>query len=476
MAIKKSTKNVAQKPSTKRISAAKKTVAKRSARPASNRLSRAWHLRLTLHPVSIMALLCSGVFLAATTFAVSGESFVVSGQVAGSVPSVPAIITNPTDSQRFSNPDITVTGSCPNLSYVRLSNNSTYIGSAWCKSGGYSIALSLVAGTNLLSAQDYNALNQAGPTSPAITTYYDPPVTPVPPTNPAQPSGPVPAATPIQLSVTQVDNGVMYESSSAIEQTDNYPTFTGTAPPFARVRLELHSNPVICLTTANSTGFWRCTVPTPLPVGEHSVTITAVTTDGQTLSLPVFHIMVVGAAVQPSAGPAPTIPVNISSQPYQYQVYPSGQQVPISFMIGGGRGPYSIVIDWGDGSTDAFTQALAGPFTGHHAYDGSKIALSGRAIKIRVTDADGVTTVTQLPAIIRSTGSAIAGASAGNIPSWWQTGLSALHGWLWVLWPAYSIILLMIASFWLGERRQQEEDGKVVRRATRRTPRPKKHA
>lgn len=443
--------------------------------------SRAIHLRISLHPVSLMVALCVGVLLTASSLSAFGESYDVTASVAAPPPSQPATLTLPSANQHFTTPDIMVQGACPANTYVKLSVDGTFSGSATCQSGTYAIAQSLHSGANLLSVQDYNITDQAGPSTPAVMAHYDVPTTPVtdPPATPPTPPATVPAATPTELHVAEVDDGVSYSSTIGLTSTTSLPTFSGTAPPFSNITILVHSDPVTCLTQADAYGFWSCTLGTELPDGEHTVAISAITPQGVHLRLPIFKIMVSGSAVSIVRTPPASTPPQITIPDYHYQVFLAGNDVPISFVVNGGRGPYTTIIDWGDGTISTYTQAASGVAHYTHTYKATDSTLSQRRIKIRVIDADGATTLSQQSVVIRSPIVA-SSTSGGNTTSggWLKSfNLPWLHNYLWILWPGYLIVILMLLSFYLGERRQRDEDHKpVAKRRTTPHHHRKKHA
>jgi hypothetical protein len=160
------------------------------------------HKRWALH-LSTVALAVTGGFMPSNlTFQGQSVSFDVTAKVAAPLPTDPAIITSPQDQDRFTDPSITVLGSCPNDSYVKVFQNNQLVGISPCTGLQFSVTTTLTSGTNELRAQVYNLTDDAGPTSPSITVYYDAPQPPTPetPTTPSQPSQP---ATPTQPSAPQ---------------------------------------------------------------------------------------------------------------------------------------------------------------------------------------------------------------------------------------------------------------------------------
>jgi hypothetical protein len=415
------------------------------------------HLQRGLHPASLMMLLCAGVFLVAATISAFGDSYQVTAVIPGDPPATAAIITNPSDGDTLDAASQTISGSCPDNSYITLTLNGQSAGTAWCSGNTFSIAASLQAGANQMSVQDYNPQNIAGPSSPGITVTYTPPA-PTPPANPTttdnSSTASAPAVTPIALTVVQVDTGVPFVSQSTVEETTDLPTFHGVAPPLSHVTLIVHSNVIICDTNADANGYWECTLPTALPVGLHTVAVSAITKTGQMLQLPIFKIHVSGtkaALPQPAA-----TPLKITSS-YQYQAYLPNQLSKITLNLAGGNGPYVVTVNWGDNQVTSQVIAASGLFTLTHRYSSSLVLLKTFTAKVTVIDGTGQATNSQFITVVRNPA-----ATATNIqyqpPTFWHAVLSDVHDWLWLLWPAYLIVIMMLVSFVLGERKQYEDD------------------
>jgi hypothetical protein len=131
-------------------------------------------------PAIIFILLCIGVLLLGWTFKTAAEDINVTAKVSAAPLTDPAIITNPTDGQHFSSIPITVSGTCPNGSYVNVYRNGIFGGSVVCNSLTFELTMDLFPGANNLTAQDYNITDDPGPASPSVTVYYDAPTPPAP--------------------------------------------------------------------------------------------------------------------------------------------------------------------------------------------------------------------------------------------------------------------------------------------------------
>lgn len=99
----------------------------------------------------------------------------VEGRVASDPPSQAATIVSPANGQAFTTLPITVTGTCPANTLVKIFSNNIFIGSVDCQRGSYTLQVSLFGGRNDLVAKVFDALDQPGPDSRTVTvTYTDP--------------------------------------------------------------------------------------------------------------------------------------------------------------------------------------------------------------------------------------------------------------------------------------------------------------
>ena len=320
------------------------------------------HRRVLLHPVTVLILLCVGVFIIGWTYEVIAQDFTVSAVV----PALPlgqgATITYPIDSATLTNTPVTVTGLCPNGSYVKLSDNGTFVGVAWCTvDGAFQIETDLFLGANTLLASDYNNTDQPGPVTPSITVTYKP-------------------------------TGSSKSSSSRS-------TTAKVAPPLL------------------------------------------LTSD--------FH----------------------------YQAFLVGNDFSWPIGIEGGVVPYTVRVDWGDSQTSTTSYKRATVFQISHIYK----AQGYYVIKIYATDEAGNNRLLQVAALIKlpgavgvfapTNGSTGSGAAQQN---GFLNFLSNTQDWLWLLWPSFIIVLLMLLSFWLGERQEYQDllrrqRLRLLRRRTSRT-------
>ena len=93
-------------------------------------------------------------------------------EVAAPAPTVAASIVSPANGANFTAVPITLTGSCPANTLVKIFKNGVFGGAVACQAGAYSIQVDLFSGQNELKATVYDSLNQAGPDSKTVTVNY----------------------------------------------------------------------------------------------------------------------------------------------------------------------------------------------------------------------------------------------------------------------------------------------------------------
>lgn len=125
--------------------------------------------------VTLLILAVPVTVRAATPPGPQSDSFGVEGRIAGQAPTQAATIVAPVNGQVFTNLPVTVTGSCPANTLVKIFSNNIFVGSVDCQRGSYSVQVSLFSGRNDLVAKVFDALDQAGPDSAVVSvTYNDP--------------------------------------------------------------------------------------------------------------------------------------------------------------------------------------------------------------------------------------------------------------------------------------------------------------
>jgi hypothetical protein len=395
--------------------------------------------------MSVLLLLCVGVLLIGMTLHSFADSYTVNAVVPAPLPTSPAVITSPVDQSHFTSTPITISGTCPQNTYVDLLDNNIFSGSAICNSNQttFEINTNIFLGSNSLVAQDYNITNQPGPTSAPITVFLD---------NPVQPVAPIPTTPPITLQVTSQD-GIPY-SSGVTTKVSPYVTERGTAPPGSRVAINFNSASLTCITYADSNGNWSCTLDQALPIGINTVNVMATTPNGQILTLPAFYIRVSGAVQPLQPTKVSTLPFFISSS-YEYKPRISGQAFSIVFSLSGGVAPYAMTINWGDGSQSTIVRSNGSSFSLSHTYNlPTNLLQQTYLIKAQAVDSKGSTAFLQIAEIVHGKNWYPGAALTTNSGSSSNSSLPGLKQLLWLLWPTYGVVILMVLSFWLGERQE----------------------
>jgi hypothetical protein len=313
--------------------------------------------------LGIFLILCAGVFICGWTYKVIAET-IISSTIEAPPLQDPAVIQNPADQTTVTTQPISVSGTCPLSSYVKLFVNSSFGGVAWCHSGVFALSASLREGSNQLTAQDYNETDLAGPASPGITVIYQPDD---------------------EDSQTQ-GSGTTSGSSTEPGQIENM---------------------------ANTT----------------------------------------------------QLPLLLSSD-FHFQTFTAQKSFTWTGNLTGGTPPYNMTINWGDGSTSHMYFPTDPPFTLNHVY-----AHPGYyPVVLTSVDAHNQTQVMQLAALITdsrgqasflqgSNGTPSSASINRNTSSSWSTNKLLL-----LAWPSYLIIMLMMVSFWLGERKELQQVRISVRR------------
>lgn len=167
-------KHTVTKPSKRKSALSAAQQRKRAAIKHEIRQRRPVHKRVLMHPTSLFALLCVGVFLCGLTSKVIADT--ISSVIEAPPLHSAATITAPTHGAVTQTQSVAVSGTCPVDSYVNLSLNGSFSGVSWCNSNStYSIQASLYPNSNIVSVQAYNLTDLPGPTSKGVTVTYQPP-------------------------------------------------------------------------------------------------------------------------------------------------------------------------------------------------------------------------------------------------------------------------------------------------------------
>lgn len=95
------------------------------------------------------------------------------GTITKDAPKSGATIATPGNGAVFSDVPITVTGSCPANTLVKIFDNNVFAGSVFCANGSYSVQITLFSGQNQLVARVFDALDQPGPDSNTVTVTFN---------------------------------------------------------------------------------------------------------------------------------------------------------------------------------------------------------------------------------------------------------------------------------------------------------------
>ncbi len=109
-------------------------------------------------------------------------------------------------------------------------------------------------------------------------------------------------------------------------------------------------------------------------------------------------------------------------------------------ILSGGKAPYAVSIEWGDGRTDLMSRASAGAFDIQHIYD----TPGAYNILIKATDTDGAAAFLQVVAV--TNGPLDQDSTGGNS----DTITRVIIIW----WPMIIAVAMIIAAFFLGRRHQ----------------------
>lgn len=177
------------------------------------------HHRHTSHAALVGLLLLVGIFMfiSAGFARVQAEAGAVSigVTVPGPAPTVGAAITSPVDGTSVTDQQaIEVTGTCAPGTFVVVQNNNELAGSTVCTDAGiFILRIQLQTGTNVLSALNYDNLNQPGPNTTLVSVNL------VTTSTVAQPLQPLSSTLPIVLpSNPSIVPGVAPEVSSCDSQ------------------------------------------------------------------------------------------------------------------------------------------------------------------------------------------------------------------------------------------------------------------
>lgn len=126
-----------------------------------------------------------------------------------------------------------------------------------------------------------------------------------------------------------------------------------------------------------------------------------------------------------------------------YRGFTPGETVGYNVSIHGGTAPYAVSIGWGDGKTDIKSVGRDGGFDITHVYDKAGKGYHGSLpVVLKAVDAKGNPAYLQVVAVVNN----VTPVSAAS---------SAVGGNLNIAWPLLILLILIIISFFLGERHEK---------------------
>lgn len=97
----------------------------------------------------------------------------IQGEIASPPPTQGATVVVPISGTTTSSIPIPVGGLCASGTTVKVFSNGVFVGAGTCVNGSYSLQINLFSGLNYITAVDYDALGQPGPTTNVSTVTYN---------------------------------------------------------------------------------------------------------------------------------------------------------------------------------------------------------------------------------------------------------------------------------------------------------------
>lgn len=139
---------------------------------------------------------------------------------------------------------------------------------------------------------------------------------------------------------------------------------------------------------------------------------------------------------------------------FVYNGHYVGDAVSWPVHLEGGIAPYAVSVDWGDGTQELISRPKPGVFGIQHTYKKAGAYKGHYVIKLSASDAEGERAYLQLLTIINNPAGAAATGRTG-LPGGIGNGApDYVINILKYIWPSYGVVVLMLLSFWLGERRE----------------------
>lgn len=237
-------------------------------------------------------------------------------------------------------------------------------------------------------------------------------------------------------------------------------TVSGSCPPNAAY-IELFRNgfmsgSAIC---SSSSTF---EVQTDLFAGTNELTAHSFnsTDDEGPVSAPVSVVYDVPQSPTPTQGPSTGSPSTskpkLTGSPltlktaFVYKGYYVNQPVDWPLEIDGGTPPYAFNVNWGDGSNNVISRKAGGQFNIQHTYTKPGGYKGSYKITVQASDTNSNYAYLEFFVIVNAKSQDFVGSIYNKPPP----NLNGLRDLLWVAWPAYVTVFLMVITFKLGERQE----------------------
>jgi hypothetical protein len=152
--------------------------------------------------------------------------------------------------------------------------------------------------------------------------------------------------------------------------------------------------------------------------------------------------------------PAPPANPFIIKTDFKYQGVYTGQPTDWQLSIEGGTAPYAMSVDWGDGTNSVESRKSSGAFALRHTFKQAGKYKGTYTATFTASDADGNKTYLQLVTVVNDPPHGVALGPTNTDSSGFGGSPAYLQKLLHYVWPGYGVVLLMLLSFWLGERRE----------------------
>jgi hypothetical protein len=264
----------------------------------------------------------------------------------------------------------------------------------------------------------------------------------------------VPGAIPkVPPTITSLTNGQIFTTSDPV-------AIKGSCPGDTLVKIFI--NEVLAGAALCQNGAYQLSID--LFVGNNSVIARAYNANDVTSpdSSPVsVQLLLPGSALtssdQLNVVGAPAGQLYMTSEVF-YRGANAGATMTWPMTLAGGQAPYAVSVSWGDGKTDLLSQGIAGRFNISHAYATPGGYRGSYTIVIKAIDQLGNKSFMQFVAIV--SGNRQPAGLVGSVSGGYSR--SAV---LRIAWQLLAVAVIVVASFWLGEKRE----AKVLRRLTART-------